>query len=1092
MKRAATASTRSHRSSRPLPWGRIHQEAKLRCRIISEFPAVQSSNTPGPTELQPGVRVRLKHDAGRIGVVTDQTREFGGRRRLKISFPEGMRYVPEDQIEEMGQGGDDPLDLLERGRFADAVVLRRTITHSRLTGRLADVIYSMDTTGTDYYPHQFKPVVSLMNSAGRGLLIADEVGLGKTIEAGLIWTELRSRYDFRRLFVLCPAILREKWQRELRKRFGVDAEILDARETLERLRSASGERQTASFAIIASLQGLRPNKRWADPNLELASASSQLAQFLEDRGEDDPLVDLCVIDEAHYLRNRETMTAQLGRLVRAVSNYILLLSATQIHLRSEDLYGLLNLVDEDTFNRQQAFDEILSANKPLVCARDLVLSGSKVADVATRLRKELVRASTNPLFSGNAQLRALIDEKAWQSDLSRASVVARLAERLERVNLLGHVVTRTRKRDVEEQRVVRDVKAPVVLATPVEREFYDAVTNAVRDYCMRHDAHEGFLQVTPQRQMSSSMPAALAFWLKGGTDDGEDPDEDERPVRAELTERAKELGDLQELRRNDSKYARFHTILQSLLDDDRGTKVVVFSYFRATLQYLYERLKHDEIYAIVLHGGTVDKDGAVSTFRDSRKSSVLLSSEVGSEGIDLQFARIVINYDLPWNPMRVEQRIGRIDRLGQQAEKIHVLNLFYADTIDARIYERLFERLRIFEGALGSLEPVLGDKIQELKKDLFSRDLTPEEEEDRIEQTSLALEQSRRIEDKLEAEAAGLTAYGDYILNQIKAARDLNRSISARDICSYVIDYVNMHYSGSEFLEVVNDPMRFEVSLSTTARYDLENFLKEQRLQGSTKLVRDTMERVPCRFENTAVPDLNGHEEIISQFHPLVRFVGDRLSQPDQQNRPAVAVRLLARDSLRNVVPGRYAFSVQRWSVRGLRDMERLYYAAASFSLSPDEMEPEDAERLIVTAAEYGRAWLGAQSAVDPEHVARTVEDSCIAPSEAAFWTYVDDRRAENEDRARIQQRMLDDQYHTQREKLEAVLQRHQRLGRDRLVAATRGRLRALEARTERRQKAIDERAKLQFSNEVVCVGIIDVDAGPQKPGDSVTAQEGK
>ena len=119
-----------------------------------------------------------------------------------------------------------PVDLLKRGRVGDGADLRRAVTHARLTGRLADVIYSMDTTGTDFYAHQFKPIVKLMNSVSRGILIADEVGLGKTIEAGLLWTELRTRFDFRRLFVLCPAMLRDKWRSELRQRFGVTADVL--------------------------------------------------------------------------------------------------------------------------------------------------------------------------------------------------------------------------------------------------------------------------------------------------------------------------------------------------------------------------------------------------------------------------------------------------------------------------------------------------------------------------------------------------------------------------------------------------------------------------------------------------------------------------------------------------------------------------------------------------------------------------------------------------------------------------------------------------------------------------------------------------
>ena len=297
------------------------------------------------------------------------------------------------------------------------------------------------------------------------------------------------------------------------------------------------------------------------------------------------------------------MTAALGRLVRAVSDYIVLLSATPIHLRSDDLYSLLNLVDEDTFNRPQAFDDILNANEPLVRARDLVLRGPKESDLATSLRQELIQASDNPLLSGSAQLHAVIREEVWRSDLSRADVVTRLAERLERVNLLGHAIVRTRKRDVEERRVIRHVKAPLVRLSRVEREFYDAVTEAVREYSMAHGAHEGFLQVTPQRQMSSSMPAALRYWLQGGAPDGEDPDEDERPLGSELAARAREFANLQELWFNDSKYERLRVSLRSLLDDDCDAKMVVFSYFRATLHYLCERLQHDGIRSIVLHGG---------------------------------------------------------------------------------------------------------------------------------------------------------------------------------------------------------------------------------------------------------------------------------------------------------------------------------------------------------------------------------------------------------------------------------------------------------------------------------------------------------
>src|SRR6185369_3858452 len=123
-------------------------------------------------------------------------------------------------------------------------------------------------------------------------------------------------------------------------------------------------------------------------------------------------------------------------------------------------------------------------------------------------------------------------------------------------------------------------------------------------------------------------------------------------------------------------------------------KVVLFSSFRATLKYLSERLNADGMTNIsLMGGGKINKDDVLKQFKLQYGPQVLLSSEVGGEGIDLQFCRVLVNYDLPWNPMRVEQRIGRIDRLGQKAEKIIIWNLFYEDTIDARIYQRLYKKL---------------------------------------------------------------------------------------------------------------------------------------------------------------------------------------------------------------------------------------------------------------------------------------------------------------------------------------------------------------------------------------------------------------
>jgi SNF2 family DNA or RNA helicase len=268
---------------------------------------------------------------------------------------------------------------------------------------------------------------------------------------------------------------------------------------------------------------------------------------------------------------------------------------------------------------------------------------------------------------------------------------------------MSNVVTRTRKRDVHERRVVREPICIEVPLTPLEREFYDKVTAIVRKFCQKRAVSEGFLLSTPQRQMSSCMPAALRVWQKRGYTAREygiedydymDTEEvfDERPLVGALAAEAGRLGSPKDLELHDSKYHALVECLLQILKANRSEKVILFSYFKATLAYLEERLSSEGISTVVLSGDSGHEKGRIlDEFESAAGPNVLLSSEIGSEGIDLQFSRVVINYDLPWNPMRVEQRIGRVDRIGQRAEKVRIINLIYDETIDSRIYGRLFE-----------------------------------------------------------------------------------------------------------------------------------------------------------------------------------------------------------------------------------------------------------------------------------------------------------------------------------------------------------------------------------------------------------------
>ncbi len=281
-----------------------------------------------------GRPVRLVDKPGKSGVATGRVMESAHGVLIEIDFGPGeVVFKPADLIEPVEPRQPDIHEHLSRGRFGEPQDLRDLLTLEKLRGRLTNVFYSMESSNTDFYPHQFKSVLRFVESAVGRLLIADEVGLGKTIEAIYIWKELQAREGAQRLLVVCPAMLREKWRRHLRHRFGIDAQIVTAPDLRERIEDVIERRHAAAWAAIASLEGLRPDRDWEDDRN--TSERARLARLLDSapaRGE-LPL-DLVVIDEAHALRNPETLSHRLGRLLRDASRHLVLLTATPIHLGS--------------------------------------------------------------------------------------------------------------------------------------------------------------------------------------------------------------------------------------------------------------------------------------------------------------------------------------------------------------------------------------------------------------------------------------------------------------------------------------------------------------------------------------------------------------------------------------------------------------------------------------------------------------------------------------------------------------------------------------------------------------------------------------
>ena len=982
-----------------------------------------SGDTGERLPLRAGEKVRLKSDPSWAGILTGEIKELRGRIRWEVRLLSGagVEYVPALALEVVQDTPDSPCELLKRGQLSRVGVLRRALTHHRLNGRLADLIYSLNTTNTDFYAWQFKPVLSFLESSNGGVLIADEVGLGKTIEAGLIWTELRSREDARRLLVLCPAMLREKWRRELAEKFGVEAEIASAGELLRRLKNVNRDPAT-SFALICSLQGLRPPAGWREDDREDRLPSAALSHFLLDHAMDEPLLDLLIIDEAHYLRNPETQTARLGRLMRPLARGLVLLSATPVQMRSADLFHLLNLIDESTFEHPWSFEEIVRENAPLVALRDRLIQGPIYADDFIQSLRDVINVRT---LSRSATLENLVSEPPSSKALSDPSTRAALAEKLDRANPLSRVICRSRKRDVYERRVRRRVYAIKCPLSEAEARLYRDVTERVRAYCAGLGVGEGFLLTIPQRQLCSSMPAAVRAWQRRMEDveleeilqevladlEALNPNDHlgqrrtVQPLIFELAKIAQDIGDYQVLKAQDSK---FHQLVSQLLDYwERypDGKIVIFAYFKDTLRYLHERLEELGVSSALLYGG-MDKDAILDNFRDERGPRVLLSSEVASEGVDLQFSSVVVNYDLPWNPMRVEQRIGRIDRLGQKAEAVLIWNFFYEGTLDDRVYSRLFERLNVFEQALGSTEAVIGESMRKMSYDLLRHHLTPEEEAEIVEGARIVVEQNARLEDKLESDASTLVGHGAYLQMKISTARDLHRYVTGEDLFSYVTDFFAQAYPSSQF--VIEDRLSLVamIDLSADARRDLTQFIERQRSRGQTRLGRPAAGRIRCRFDNQ-MANLSDDAETISQVHPLVSFVthAQRLKSTEMGVLPTAA--MIDSDHVPRTEKGTYVFVVQRWFFSGQRDVEKLVFSASLLGPASKVLSEEAAERLVTSAAMSGAEWLNATGEIVGVAAHTAVQD-LIRDMDGRFRTFISDMNLENEDRFNLQVEVLE------------------------------------------------------------------------------------
>jgi hypothetical protein len=421
--------------------------------------------------------------------------------------------------------------------------------------------------------------------------------------------------------------------------------------------------------------------------------------------------------------------------------------------------------------------------------------------------------------------------------------------------------------------------------------------------------------------------------------------------------------------------------------------------------------------------------------------------------------------------MRIEQRIGRLDRLGQTAERIDIWNLMYDATIDSRVYEKLYEKLDLCKNALGDFEAVLGERVGELTRQLLSNHLTAQQQEAMIDQTALALANLRQEHEELENNASHLVAYGDYILNEVHAAKEMRRWISGEDLQNYVIDYLKESYPGCVFEQRGEDTDILHISLSNDAKHDLVDEIKRKRLT-TTRLTSSTSRPICCRFDNRSSNSAFSKVELISQFHPLVRFVSQRISERDRQLTPAVAVVIESYDGEIDFAIGDYLVAVSRWIVEGIQTKERLAFSGYSLNKGC-LLDEESSERLLMIAASKGNDWYEARSRTDLPELSKIADQKLFRQIDSQFERYIAEVRRRNGDRADIQERNIDRHLESLVGKLSGVLHAHMSNGKNALASATEGRIQAAQNRADIQKRNLQKQRGLTHDQEEILTVLI-------------------
>jgi superfamily II DNA or RNA helicase len=825
---------------------------------------------------------------------------------------------------------------------------RRVVTVRDLHARLTSLhilspstmnLFSLRSGRVHFVPYQYRPVLKLIRADRPRLLIADEVGVGKTIEAGLILKELRARMDISSVLVICPKALvaERKWFNEM-KRFDEYFTPLDGPLLRHCLRETHLDGEWPGQYAKAILPFSLFDSDFVFGRGGRAKSKDQGLLALDP----PPKFDLVIVDEAHHIRNTSTYQHHGVRYFCDNAQAVVMLTATPVQLGSDDLFTLLNVLRPDLVLDRPSFAQMAEPNRHISDAARHCRRAEPGWQQETLACLNRVAGTTwGRLFLCESPAFLDICQRLQKNTLADSDRVG-LTRSVEELYTFSPLINRTRRRDIGAF-TTRKPETLTVEFTAEQKQLHDGLLDVIERILARCHGRQNvkFMMTTIRRQAASclyGLGPMLSDLLRGKLDSLELLEASDSDDEADLSFVDQVRSDIETLLKQANHLApqdpKLEAFVKVLLDKGKrpNNKSLVFSTFRHTLKYLEMHASRTGLRVGLIHGNVPDEERTSLRHRfslpqqDADAIDVLLSSEVGCEGLDFQFCDLLINYDLPWNPMRIEQRIGRIDRYGQPSETIAIVNIVTPGTVDADIYERCLSRIGVFRHAVGGSEEILGAITRELHDIAESFSLSPKERAERLQQ--LADNGIRQIREEQELESKQSELFGLNVPNQtwreeIQAAESFWLSPTA--IQGSVKTYLT-YRTRSEAEHLFGDKPLKTLRLSQEARgLLLDDFKRLVRSNDPAsreweKWLKGSLPTLSVTFEQETAAD-NPKAVHLSVVHPLVRQAARYLeiTEPNYITLSAPSATIPA---------GSYNFALYRWAMHGIKLDELLVTVA--------------------------------------------------------------------------------------------------------------------------------------------------------------------